>query len=1210
MEYTEEQLNYFRVCYIAFNLVPKGLRKVFKQEWDFRYKSTPLGEWKDTLQNGLDFVNNESRKSRTKNARYLTAIQNGDTEEWDCSCLFFAILFSDSVGTSLSPAINYDVDNLRQVRNDIAHASEAELADVYFKNYVARVLFAFISLGLPINQIEAVKNQTTFPTEEVANLKKQVDNLNEELTKAKSDLQAAQNTIQTKEEQVESLTQEINFKVTSFCHLTFRPSHEIIIRQNDVTRIVDKMKELEDGSNGAISTVYLSGSPGCGKSQIARQVGSEEYLRKTSRDSEALTFVATLDAESLETLTDSYITLAKQLGMTEYALTNFASSREENAKEKLQQLKLFTLSKAKAFSKWLLIADNVVDLSLVRSYLPETGNKEWGQGQVLITTQDASAIPTDASHTYHASLSQGMQPEDAVELLRNVSHISNQVQAEEVAEILEFQPLSLAAAAFYVRTVVRNGSPDYSWTKYLKSLEQGKREATEEPLAKGSMAYSKTMTTAVKLALNHAIEADEVLRHTFSFLQLCAPEALPIQAAVDFVESRTTGQTEELIRAKILKSSFILSSCEQSEATRVLRVHNIVHEVLQTMTLTSSSTGRFETTAAAIRIFKSLIDKEIALSLHEGYTYAQLRTIALHCKSLLENISGPDNLHFPVQNMKPFISTENVLQWVCSTADVCRKLSDPSRAIFFSNLALNLLSDFANSKQTEKLMTAQVYTVHGKVLSLHCEPELSISYHEKALRILDAIQGKDKLNITITNYHSLGRLYKAIGQHNEAKEFLEKALEICKSISGEDNIYLATSYNHLGLIYNDMGQYKQAKEFHEKALIIRKKALGEEHGDVAASYNNLGLVAYNLGLYKQAEEFHEKALIIRKKVFGEEHCDVSASYNNLGLVFYKCGKYLEAKELHEKALKIRRKVFGEEHGDVLGSYNNLGLAFYKYGQSLHSKEFDIIKDIALRNAYEMHEKALRIGKQLFGKKPWVAASYNNLGLVSYTRGKYAEAKKFYERALSIRRETFGEEHREVAASYNNLGLAADKLRDYKQAKEFHEKALAIRKKVFGEKHVDVAASYNNLGVAFHNLRQYNEAKTSHDKALIIRMEIFGANHHLVAQSYDNLGSAIYNLEQYHEAQECNKKAIIIRQRVFGEEHHLTASSYEKLGFICSKLGQESQAQKSHMKAKEIRRKICGLAHNADGISLDSALDYHGGSYFIGFSAEGTYSTFE
>ena len=162
MEYTPEQLNYFRLCYIAFNLVPQGLRKVFKQEWDFLYKTTPLGEWKDIAKNGLDFYNKESKKSRTKNARYLATIQNGNTAEWDCTCLFFAILYSDSIGTSLSPVISNDVDNLRQIRNCVAHISEAKLTDVDFQNYTGNVATAFNTLKLPIRDVEEVKTRRAF----------------------------------------------------------------------------------------------------------------------------------------------------------------------------------------------------------------------------------------------------------------------------------------------------------------------------------------------------------------------------------------------------------------------------------------------------------------------------------------------------------------------------------------------------------------------------------------------------------------------------------------------------------------------------------------------------------------------------------------------------------------------------------------------------------------------------------------------------------------------------------------------------------------------------------------------------------------------------------------------------------------------------------------------------------------------------------------
>ena len=233
----------------------------------------------------------------------------------------------------------------------------------------------------------------------------------------------------------------------SFCTLTFKPSHEIIRRSNDVTRIMKKLEELENGSNGAVSTIYLTGNPGCGKSQIARQLGQEVFERR-SRENKRLTFVATLNAETLDSLADSYTNLARNLGITEYALTNLATLKVGSPKKMIQHLKGLILSKIKLFSDWLMIADNVVDLTLVRSDLPPTASEEWGHGQVLITTQDSSSIPSNAPHTYHESLSKGMQPDDAVDLLRQVSHISNQDKANKVAEVLEYQPLVLAAAAF------------------------------------------------------------------------------------------------------------------------------------------------------------------------------------------------------------------------------------------------------------------------------------------------------------------------------------------------------------------------------------------------------------------------------------------------------------------------------------------------------------------------------------------------------------------------------------------------------------------------------------------------------------------------------------------------------------------------------------------------------------------------------------------
>ena len=1160
MEYTSEQLNYFRTCYIAFNLVPKALRKVFRQEWDFLYKTTGLGEWKETPQNGRDFFNNESRGSRKTNARYLATIQNGDTAKWDGSCLSFAILYSDSIGTTLSPTVRKHVDDLRQARNDIAHIIEAELTDVNFHNYVAKVLAAVNSLTLSAiaTDIEAVKNQTNFPTGEVKVLKMQANNLKAELGQAKQDLQE-------KEKEVETLTQEINSKVQSFCNLTFKPSHEIIRRANDVTRILKKMEDLQSGSNGAISTIYLSGNPGCGKSQIARQIG-QEVFDKRSRENARLTFVATLNAETLETLADSYLRLATMLKITEYTLTNLATSKASEPKERIQHLTRLILPQMKEYCNWLIIADNVVDLSLVRSHLPPSGSKEWGNGQVLITTQDSSSIPSSAPLVYHESLSEGLQLDDAVALLKQVSGIPNQEKAEKVAELLEYQPLALAAAALYVQTVVTSGYPNFSWTCFLETyFDQGKREATEEPLAKQNLAYSETMTSAIKMAISRAVECDEVIREAFCLFSLCASDFVPLEAAIKFVKSRLTLQTEELIRAKILQSSLITCSYNERGEPANVRVHNIVHDLLRNV-LTSrlERIDGVQCIFLAIGIFHSLIEAERDLLFSSGNACVKLRTVTTHCKAIHEILTTGFKLDEILEKESPLlITTGDIVSWLCLSAEVCRLVSNPSDALLFSTTALEFLKD-ATSTQEGDLLKAKVFNEHGDVMSLHCKYDLSLSFYKQATTIYTAIYNENHGDVAKCQTR-LGVVYSALGQHSQAKEHHERALNIRRTIYGEQHRDVAASYNNLGVVYQDIGQHGQATKHHEKALNIRRTIYGEQHSDLAESYNNLGVVYQDLGQYIQAKEHHEKALDIRRTIYGEQHSSVAASYNNLGVIYQDLGQHTQAKEHYEKALIIRRTIYGEQHGKVAASYNNLGAVYRILGQ--HSQ------------AQECHEKALNIRRTIYSEQhSEVAASYNNLGVVYQDLGQHTQAKEHHEKALNIRRAINGEQHSDVAESYNNLGVVYQDLGQHTQAKEHHEKALNITRKIYGEQHNKVAASYDNLGLAYRALGQHSKAKVHHEKALIITRTIYGEQHCKVAAVYHNLGLVYQDLGQHSQAKEHHEKGLNITRTIYGEQHSDVAASYDYLGIVYRNLGQHGLAKDCFLKALNIFKNNYGEQH--------------------------------
>ena len=151
-----------------------------------------------------------------------------------------------------------------------------------------------------------------------------------------------------------------------------------------------------------------------------------------------------------------------------------------------------------------------------------------GPCQVLITTQDSAKFPQNAPHTYHESLSKGMRLDEAEELLRKVSQVSEQVK--NVAELLDFQPLALAAAAYYVKTVKTSGSCNYDWKAYLHDISTySQQKEIETVLANESPAYGKTTMAAVEMAIKKAVDTDEVLLQTFSFLALCAHGDLPLE---------------------------------------------------------------------------------------------------------------------------------------------------------------------------------------------------------------------------------------------------------------------------------------------------------------------------------------------------------------------------------------------------------------------------------------------------------------------------------------------------------------------------------------------------------------------------------------------------------------------------------------------------------------------------------------------------------
>ena len=107
----------------------------------------------DKPNNGRDFYSMESPRNLKGHAYMLATMRNGNTEEWNLSMLFYAILHSDSLRHLISAKVRRLVDVLRMFFNGFAHIVQAQVSDADFHYFCFTFLDAFQSLGLPTSPL-------------------------------------------------------------------------------------------------------------------------------------------------------------------------------------------------------------------------------------------------------------------------------------------------------------------------------------------------------------------------------------------------------------------------------------------------------------------------------------------------------------------------------------------------------------------------------------------------------------------------------------------------------------------------------------------------------------------------------------------------------------------------------------------------------------------------------------------------------------------------------------------------------------------------------------------------------------------------------------------------------------------------------------------------------------------------------------------------
>ncbi|MBF0487774.1 MAG: tetratricopeptide repeat protein [Nitrospirae bacterium] len=309
-------------------------------------------------------------------------------------------------------------------------------------------------------------------------------------------------------------------------------------------------------------------------------------------------------------------------------------------------------------------------------------------------------------------------------------------------------------------------------------------------------------------------------------------------------------------------------------------------------------------------------------------------------------------------------------------------------------------------------------------------------------------------------------------------------------------------------------------------------------------------------------------LIEKEKTIGSPLADKGYDYIKAMPLQRRLARIKEIEEyLKAPPPDLERRLLAELHKELGKLYIHLGT-----------------RD-GLQKGMGYFERALKIDIDLYGERHQsVVEDYNNIGSAWDSLGESEKALEYFEKALKIYIDVKGENYLTVATLYNNMGLTWDKLGDSKKALEFYEKALKIDLILFGESHPNVAIRYNNIGLAWINLGEYSKALVYCEKALKIDLTLYGESHPNIAIRYNNIGLAWEKIGESKKAQDYYERALEIDLKVYGENHPNIANRYNNIGSTWYRLGELRKALEYYEKALEIDLKVYGDKH--PGIAYD------------------------
>lgn len=320
------------------------------------------------------------------------------------------------------------------------------------------------------------------------------------------------------------------------------------------------------------------------------------------------------------------------------------------------------------------------------------------------------------------------------------------------------------------------------------------------------------------------------------------------------------------------------------------------------------------------------------------------------------------------------------------------------------------------------------------------------------------------IELKLKIYLLMAKLYQTIGEFDKSQMMSAKALLINYQSPYNDILQQAEAAEISASVYLRTNNYFKAEKALNKSLHLKARSIPSESPVYYPLKLNFTLLNISTGNYDEVENHLTRLKSITEKVYGEKSLKNSEVELLYADYYLSISDFRKAEEALYKALKIIESKLGTKHlkrAEVLLKM----LTLMSKRDEIHTNEIEHLYAEALNVVREAFTENNPLYMEILQRKAAYLIRKNELNT----------ALKLIEQIQSFWRGKLGEDNQYIAQTYEMKGDIAYTSDKFTEAEQWYNKAQSIFRKVFSDNHPSYTDITAKLAYAYYMQKNFNKS---------------------------------------------------------------------------------------------------------------------------------------